>query len=118
MAQSSGSSSTGDPPHGERREVPRYMFIAAADIVEPASGVHMSSRTSEISRKGCFLDILNALPVGTTIQVRISRDNGSFSSPARIIYTQEAMGMGVLFVNTPADQLKILDSWLDELAAL
>ena len=105
------------PPQGERRSVPRYGLIATAELLEPASGVRMSGRTSEVGRKGCYLDLLNVLPAGTIIQVRISRDQGKFESAGRIVYTQEGMGMGVEFINTPADQLAILDAWIAELSS-
>jgi len=101
----------------ERRAVPRYSFIATVEIVDPASGVRLSGRVSELSRKGCYVDILNTLPKDTPINLRISRDRGAFASPAKIIYVQEGMGMGVAFIDSPADQAKILDSWLAELAA-
>jgi PilZ domain len=101
--------------YSDRRSVPRYSFIAAVEIVEPASSMRMAGRISEISRKGCYVDILNTLPTGTPVQLRISRDQGAFVTQGRIIYTQDGMGMGVAFVDVPADQLKILDSWLAEL---
>jgi PilZ domain len=101
--------------YSERRLVPRYTFIAAAEIIEPASGVRMAGRISEISRKGCYVDLLNTLPTGTPVEVRISRDQGVFAATGKIIYSQDGMGMGVAFADVPADQLKILDSWLAEL---
>lgn len=113
----SGDSPTNAGPYRERRSVPRFTFIAAAEVLEPVSGVRISGRISEISRKGCYVDLLNPLPTGTSIQVHISRDQGAFDSSGKIIYSQEGMGMGVAFADIPADQLKILDSWLAELAA-
>jgi len=112
-----GDPPTGSSPYTERRSVPRYSFIATAEIIEPSSGVRMAGRISEISRKGCYVDLLNTLPIGTAIQLRISRDQGVFGCAAKIIYVQDGMGMGVVFDQTPADQLKILDSWLTELAS-
>lgn len=115
MPESIGSPA--NPPAGsrERRSVPRFSLIATAEILEPASGVHISGRISEISRKGCYLDILNTLPVGTSLRLTISRDRGTFATDAKIIYIQEGMGMGILFVNVQPDQMKILDAWLAEL---
>ena len=114
----SGDSPTNPAPqYRERRTVPRFSFIASAEIVEPMSGVHISGRISEISRKGCFVDLLNTLPTGTAIQLQISRDRGAFASSGIIIYTQEGMGMGVAFVGVPIEQQKILDAWLLEIAA-
>ena len=97
------------------REVPRYTLIATAEFRDPLSGVRIAGRISEISRKGCYLDVLNTLPKDTRIEVRISRDRGNFASAGKIIYEQERMGMGVAFCDVPADQLAILDSWLVEL---
>jgi hypothetical protein len=107
--------SPGTPSGADRRTVPRYSLVATAEIVDPASGVRMSGRISEISRKGCYVDLLNTLPKNTMVKVRISRDRGSFESPGKIVYVQEGMGMGLAFLEPPPDQLKILESWLTEL---
>jgi PilZ domain len=103
-------------PYAQRRTVPRYSFIATVDIVEPVSDVRISGRISEISRKGCYVDILNTLPKDTPVRVLISRDRGSFSSEGKIIYVQEQMGMGIAFLDPPANQLSVLDEWLGELS--
>lgn len=101
----------------ERRTVPRYPLIATAEILELTSEMRFSGRISEISRKGCYVDVMNPLPIGTTIQVRISRDSGSFATTGKVIYADQSMGMGVAFTDAPADQLKILDAWLAELSS-
>lgn len=101
----------------QQRTAPRYIFIATADILEPLSGVHLSGRISEISAKGCYVDVLNALPVGTEVGVKVTRDKGTFASSARVLYMQDGMGMGLVFTQTQADQVKILEGWLAELGA-
>jgi len=101
----------------EKRTVPRYEFIATVELIEPVSDVRLSGRVSEISRKGCYVDVLNTLPTGTKIRISITRDLGAFTTPAKVIYVQEGMGMGIAFVDPPADQLKILDAWLSELGS-
>lgn len=118
MGNTPGSPGGSGPSYRERRSVPRYSFIASVEIIEPASDVRMSARISEISRKGCYIDILNPLPVGTKINLRVSCDQGSFLTPGKIIYTQDGMGMGVAFTDTPEEQLKILDSWVVDLTVI
>ena len=103
--------------HREQRTVPRYAFIAHVDVVEPASDTKIAARVSEISRKGCYVDVLVTLPTGTIIQLKIQRDSGSFTTKGRIIYVQDGMGMGVAFLDIAEDQLKILDGWLVEIAS-
>ena len=114
MGDSAGSTNDPGKSYRERRSVPRYGLIAQTEIVEPVSGLRISGRVSEVSHKGCYVDLLNTLPVQTVV-VRITRDQGTFVSPGKIIYAQEAMGMGVAFFDAAADQLKALDSWLTEL---
>ena len=115
MGGSPGSPTQPNPPFRDKREVPRYLFIADVDLAEPATDTHISCRVSEISRKGCYVDVLNTLPEGTSIKLKITRDQGVFATNGRIIYVQPGMGMGVAFVDVQADQLKILDAWLAEL---
>ena len=92
------------------------MFTATADIIEAGTSTRISGRVSEISRFGCYVDILNTLPKDTAIRVPIYNDAGSFESAAKIIYVQENMGMGVAFVEPAKDQLQILHGWLSELS--
>lgn len=104
------------PTYSERRAVPRYTFIATAEIIEPATDTHISGRVSEVSMHGCYVDILNTLPKDTIICVRITTDRGSFESAGKIIYVQENVGMGVSFVDTPQDQQTVLAAWMRQLA--
>ena len=110
-----GTTTGSGEPYREKRAVPRFMFIATVDIIEPISEVHISGRISEISRKGCYVDIMMPPPPGTMLKVRIYRDAGAFETNGKIVYIHERIGMGVAFLDTPEDQLKVLDTWLAEL---
>jgi hypothetical protein len=111
----SGSAKLGGP-YSERRAMPRYSFIATADIIELCTKTRISGRVSEISRSGCYVDILDTLPKGTPVRVCISVDGRTFESAGTIIYVQENMGMGVGFLNPLPDQQQVLDEWLTILA--
>lgn len=117
MRGSPGTPSNPSPPYNEKRTVPRYSFFADVEVMDLATEARMSGRISEISRKGCFVDLLNPLPKETFVRLKVSRDQGNFTTKGRIIYTQEGMGMGVAFEDVAVDQLKILDAWLAELSA-
>jgi len=101
--------------HNRQRAVPRYTFVATTELIDSATATHLSGRVTEISRQGCYVDTLNALPVGTSLNVLISRDQGIFVTKGEIIYVHEGFGMGVVFLDPSKDQLQILDSWLAEL---
>ena len=98
-----------------QRAVPRYTFVATTELTDSASAIRLSGRVTEISRQGCYVDTMNALPVGTSLNVRIARDQGAFVTKGKIIYVHERIGVGVVFIDPPKDQLEILDSWLAEL---
>lgn len=117
MGGSFGSPANPGPPYREKREVPRFSFIADVALTEPATDTRISGRISEISRKGCYVDVLNTLPVGTPIELRVTRDQGVFATKGKIIYVQPGMGMGVAFTSVAADQMNILDAWLKELSS-
>ena len=103
-------------PYPDKREVPRFTLIATVELREPVSDTRIPGRISELSRKGCYVDVLITLPEGTSLELRISRDQGVFQTRGKIIYVQPGMGMGVTFVDGPAEQLQILDNWLAELS--
>ncbi len=107
----------GEPgaPRSTARREPRFSFTATAALVDPSTEMKFSGRVSEISRRGCYVDILNPLPVGTLLKLQILRDQGTFEAQGKIIYVHEGFGMGVFFIDPPEDQLKILDTWLAEL---
>ncbi|HKV63882.1 MAG TPA: PilZ domain-containing protein [Candidatus Acidoferrum sp.] len=97
----------------EKRRTPRYSFIASAELIEVKADVRIASRVSELSRHGCYLDMMNPFPKDTMVLVKISAAEAFFESKAKIIYSQMNMGAGVGFIEmTPASQA-VLEHWLD-----
>jgi hypothetical protein len=84
------------------------------EIVESTSQTCIEGKIREISRKGCYVDSLNPFPVGTLLNLLISRNQGSFATKGKVIYVHEGFGMGVVFLDPIHDQLEILDYWLAE----
>lgn len=116
MGAFSGTPVNRGGPYREHREVPRFTLIASIELREPQTDTRISGRISEISRKGCYVDVLITLPEGTGLDVRISRDQGVFETKGKIVYVQQGMGMGVTFLDPAPEQLKLLDTWLAEIA--
>lgn len=99
----------------ERREVPRYPFVASAEQIDVNTGTQLSARVSELSLKGCYLDTLNPFPQGTQIRLVIFHCDATFTALATVIYSVRNLGMGVLFKSVEPEQLEILRTWLAEL---
>jgi len=100
----------------EKRRVPRYTFIASAELIEEKTDVRIASRVSELSLYGCYLDMMNPFPVGTLVLVKISAGDAFFQAKSKIIYSQPNMGAGVAFLETEPQYQPVLERWLDEAA--
>jgi hypothetical protein len=101
----------------EKRRTPRYIFFAAAELIEEKSEVRVASRVSELSLHGCYLDMMNPFPVGTPILLKIWTEQSTvFQTKCRVIYAQPNMGAGVEFVDVDPKGLSVLQRWLEEAA--
>jgi hypothetical protein len=97
----------------DRRSAPRYPLILPAEVTDLLSSMKFTARTSDVSRTGCYIDMIQPLPRGTQIHVRLQNQGEVFESPARVIYVSPGLGIGVAFAgNVPANQQAILDRWL------
>src|SRR5271163_2448706 len=100
----------------ERRTSPRYPFTATCDATEPKSGAKIIGRTSDLGRGGCYIDTIGPFPPGTSLVVRINRDNQTLKVAGKVVFAQPGMGMGVAFADAEPDQRAILDHWIAELS--
>ena len=80
------------PTCSTQRTVPRYTCVAVTEIVESTSQTCIEGKIREISRKGCYVDSLNPFPVGTLLNLLISRNQGSFATKGKVIYVHEGLG--------------------------
>lgn len=98
----------------QRRKAPRYAFIASAELLEPKTDTRIATRVSELSINGCYLDMINPFPVDTMTLVKISAGQAVFESKSRVVYTHPNLGAGVIFEETEAQFVKVLEGWLRE----
>jgi hypothetical protein len=99
----------------ERRRTPRYGFIASAELIEVKADVRIVTRVSELSRHGCYLDMMNPFPKDTLVLVKISAGDAYFEGKGLIVYCQPNMGAGVKFTEIEQQYVPVLERWLDEL---
>jgi hypothetical protein len=98
----------------EKRRGPRYPFIASAELVEEQADVRIASRVSELSRHGCYLDMMNPFPKGTMVLVKIYAGQDFFQSKGQVVYSQLNMGAGVGFTEMEQESVVVLERWLQE----
>lgn len=97
----------------ERRRLPRYPFAAKAEITADNPGAFATANVSELSLRGCRLDIKTPFPLNVPMTVKISAAGELFESKARIIYLQPGIGAGVSFLAIEPNSRAVLRRWLD-----
>ena len=81
----------------------------------------MLAQLSEIGRRGCYLDALEPIPVGTEMDLRISYGLNICEIKGKVIYKHSGgglgvFGMGVLFGHMNSEQDRVIDEWLSQLS--
>lgn len=95
------------------RKSPRFPFIASAQVVETRTEARLQARISDLSREGCYLDMLNPLPTGTRLKINVTHQNQQLDAVGRVVHSELNVGMGVQFEEIA--QRAVIDSWLAEL---
>jgi hypothetical protein len=103
-----------------RRSNPRFSFFAEAEVTM-RDGLSVPAQVSELSSGGCYLDMLEPIPVGTELSVRISNGLQVCELPGRVIYIHSGYGMGIFGIGVVFSKLaNVQDSplkgWLRDLA--
>jgi hypothetical protein len=98
----------------ERRGTDRHIFTASAEVIELNSGTRFSTRTTDLSVGGCFVDSLTPFEVGTKVRVSARRDKALFEALGTVVYSQGGLGMGIAFSALGPEQQAILDQWLGD----
>ena len=97
----------------ERRSGDRQPFTAAAEVVDLGSGARFSTRTTDLSSGGCFVDTIVPFPVNSEVRVTIRREKVHFEAGGIVVYSQAGLGMGIAFNELRRGQESILEQWLD-----
>ena len=97
-----------------KRRSPRFPFIASAQIVETRTEARLQARTSDLSREGCYLDMLNPLPTGTRLKINVVHQNQQLDAVGLVVHSELNVGMGVQFEEI--GQRAVIDAWLSDLA--
>lgn len=97
----------------ERRRSPRYSFAATAEITADNSRASATATVSELSLRGCWLDIKNPFPLNVPITLKISAAGELFQSKGKIIYQKPGIGAGVTFLGIEPQSREVLRRWLN-----
>ena len=87
----------------DRRSVPRHTYIAHAELADEGRSTRLNVRISDISTKGCYVDMIHPLPEGTHVTLDIADSSGPIQAKGRIVYSVPQLGAGVAFLDLPPE---------------
>ena len=96
----------------ERRRSQRYPFIALAEIVDEKENARTSSRVSDLSMHGCYVEMMNPFPPGTNVTIEIFSDTESLEAAATVARIEPKQGMGLTFSDLPESYANLLNRWV------
>ena len=105
-----------DERQDERRRHLRFPFTVDAEAIEHQTQAKVRGRTSDLSLGGCYIDAMTPFPVGTVVQIRLTKGGVIFSADAVVKHTKMGLGMGVAFTAAAPQQVRIFQKWLNDLS--
>lgn len=105
----------------KKRVGPRFSFLAEAEIVL-RDGTSIPTQLDEVSLRGCYLDTLEPIPVGTRFLLKIGEGKKAFAVHGKVIYTHSGSGLGifgqgVVFTDLSAQERSAINLWLRDLTS-
>ena len=103
-------------PAKERRQFPRYPFVAYVEVTEtrPPS-MSLRGLTTDLSRQGIYIDTPTPFAIGSVVKLTILKNDKRFAAVATVIHTIPRNGMGLAFLSSRPEYLVTLERWLLEL---
>lgn len=111
-----GSKLRGQGGGKERRGEPRYPVAAMAEAIDIKSHTRIGGRISDVGVGGCYFEVMSPFGAGAELQVRITRNEQTLTTCARVLYSTGGMGMGLLFTKVDPEQRHLLQRWVSELS--
>ena len=101
----------------ERRRFPRYACTGSAEIFQ--SGKRSGWGTVKgVSRGGCYIETTQLLPPGTEVQLRLTIADTALYTSAKVVATDQLVGMGMDFMVVPPEQGNKLAQIIEKVAVL
>jgi hypothetical protein len=98
--------------NSERREVPRYPFVASAEQIDVNTGTQLSARVSELSLKGCYLSPGHADPLGDlSLRCHLRGPRHSDLQPAELGNGCSVQIRGTGTIRNPANLACRVERW-------
>ena len=107
--QSASSSSSQE----DRRQSPRYNINVQIEVHERDSDVPLRLQTADLSRGGCYIQLMMPLPVGAYLDCKLWLGDKSVEARGRVVTRHPQFGNGIILLDFKGDGAQVLASYLD-----
>ena len=107
------------PPYEgpDRRRYPRHTVQVPIELEIEGCETPIRTETTDLSRNGCYLRLLNPLPVGLWIEATLWLDGVRIEIGGRVVTRHPNFGNGIMFLRVYAHDERTLAAYLDAVIA-
>jgi hypothetical protein len=102
----------------DRRRYPRYTVQVQIEIYQEANGMPMRLETTDLSRGGCYVQLMFPLEVGASVRMTLWLDHDPIVIRGRVVTRHPQFGNGIMFTDFEDQSNQILNRYLDAIAYL
>jgi len=97
----------------ERRRFPRYTVHVQIALNLDGSDVPMRLETTDLSRGGCYIQLLISLPLAALVHATLWLDNVPIHIRGRVVTRHPQFGNGIMFLDFEGEGEHILNRYLE-----
>jgi hypothetical protein len=101
----------------ERRAHPRHSVPVQLELRQEGSDVPMRLTTSDLSRNGCYVEMITPLSVGIRVQATLWLDQQRIRVLGCVVTRHPQFGNGIMFLVFEDDGQQILRTFLERIRA-
>jgi len=105
------------PAPPDRRRHPRHAIRAQIELREDGTDVPIRMNTTDLSRGGCYVELMTTLPVGTSVTATLWLNDRCVRAKARVVTRHPQFGNGIQFLEFEGNGQDLLTRYLDAIDA-
>jgi hypothetical protein len=99
-----------------KRQFPRHKIRFPLELRDERAGASMQTNSSDISGRGCYVETMVPLPLGTNVSVTFWIEAEKITSPGLVRSSDPGVGMGIEFMGLDYGTKVRLQEFLDKMA--
>jgi len=97
----------------ERRRFPRHSVQVQIELHQEGSDVPLRMETTDLSRGGCYIQLMMTLAVGTYVDATLWIDDSPIRVRGRVVTRHPQFGNGIMFLEFQGNGEQLLARYLD-----